>query len=348
MATHSRILTREIPWTEEPGGLQSMRSQRVRPQLKQLSMHAEPSLVARVRRGGLSHGPCHCVPSLSCLQPGHRGSCSDHSCILWTLGITASLLTSGAIPFFTFSEWTQVAEMGKEDTEAIPREGPTLPCKHRQLPHPLSLHAPSCLPASLLHPRSRTQMARTHMTLLPDWLSPLFILTEANGHPCCLAIQTPCERVLVSGLWEDLVSFLKHPAPLPASLRSQLMTSLHWENRNDQELPCPLTQVLLLSQDPAPVAVRMESCPAVSLAPLSPASFIRYRWDSHPPLLDKPLRTLPTKYFPVLSPLHRRLLQTGLCGVCSSQVVTSLLSYFHFPPAPKQLWSKPNSVTSSP
>lgn len=25
-------------------------------------------------------------------------------------------------------------------------------------------------------------MARTHMTLLPDWLSRLFILTESNGH----------------------------------------------------------------------------------------------------------------------------------------------------------------------
>ena len=30
MATHSSILAWRIPWTEEPGGLQSMRSQRVR------------------------------------------------------------------------------------------------------------------------------------------------------------------------------------------------------------------------------------------------------------------------------------------------------------------------------
>ena len=30
IATHSSILAWEIPWTEEPGGLQSMRSQRVR------------------------------------------------------------------------------------------------------------------------------------------------------------------------------------------------------------------------------------------------------------------------------------------------------------------------------
>ena len=30
MATHSSILTWRIPWTEEPGGLQSMGPQRVR------------------------------------------------------------------------------------------------------------------------------------------------------------------------------------------------------------------------------------------------------------------------------------------------------------------------------
>ena len=30
MATHSRILAWKIPWTEKPGGLQSMGSQRVR------------------------------------------------------------------------------------------------------------------------------------------------------------------------------------------------------------------------------------------------------------------------------------------------------------------------------
>ena len=30
MATHSSILAWRIPWTEEPGGVQSMRSQRVR------------------------------------------------------------------------------------------------------------------------------------------------------------------------------------------------------------------------------------------------------------------------------------------------------------------------------
>ena len=33
MATHSSILAWEIPWTEEPGGLQSMRSRKSRTQL---------------------------------------------------------------------------------------------------------------------------------------------------------------------------------------------------------------------------------------------------------------------------------------------------------------------------
>ena len=40
MATHSSILTRRIPWTEEPRGLQSLRLQR-RTQLRQHSTHAQ-------------------------------------------------------------------------------------------------------------------------------------------------------------------------------------------------------------------------------------------------------------------------------------------------------------------
>ena len=40
MATHSSILAWRIPWTEEPGGLQSMGLQRVEQQLKWLSTHA--------------------------------------------------------------------------------------------------------------------------------------------------------------------------------------------------------------------------------------------------------------------------------------------------------------------
>ena len=39
MATHSTLLAWRIPWTEEPGGLQSMGSQS-QTRLKQLSTHA--------------------------------------------------------------------------------------------------------------------------------------------------------------------------------------------------------------------------------------------------------------------------------------------------------------------
>ena len=45
MATHSSTLAWEIPWTEEPGGLQSMGSQRIRHDLviKQWSEDALPN-----------------------------------------------------------------------------------------------------------------------------------------------------------------------------------------------------------------------------------------------------------------------------------------------------------------
>ena len=39
MATHSSILVWRITWTEEPGRVQSMRSQRVRPELSDFHTH---------------------------------------------------------------------------------------------------------------------------------------------------------------------------------------------------------------------------------------------------------------------------------------------------------------------
>ena len=47
MATHSSILAWRISWTEEPGGLQSMRSHR---DLKQLSTHSRCSHLMNLRR----------------------------------------------------------------------------------------------------------------------------------------------------------------------------------------------------------------------------------------------------------------------------------------------------------
>ena len=41
MATHSSILAWRIPWTEEPGGLQSMKSQKSRTQLIDLNNNSQ-------------------------------------------------------------------------------------------------------------------------------------------------------------------------------------------------------------------------------------------------------------------------------------------------------------------
>ena len=52
MATHPSVLAWRIPWTEEPGGLQSMGSQS-QTRLKQLSTHADIYLA--VIAGGWGH-----------------------------------------------------------------------------------------------------------------------------------------------------------------------------------------------------------------------------------------------------------------------------------------------------
>ena len=52
MATHSSILAWSIPWTEEPGGLQSMWSQRVRHNRSNLAC-----MQSRSRLGGKTLGP---------------------------------------------------------------------------------------------------------------------------------------------------------------------------------------------------------------------------------------------------------------------------------------------------
>ena len=47
IATHSNVLARRIPWTEEPGGLQFMGSQRARHELftkQQQQQHKNPAL----------------------------------------------------------------------------------------------------------------------------------------------------------------------------------------------------------------------------------------------------------------------------------------------------------------
>ena len=51
MATHSRILAWRIPWTEEPGGLQSMGSQRVMTEQLTLSLFFPLDINSDVNEG---------------------------------------------------------------------------------------------------------------------------------------------------------------------------------------------------------------------------------------------------------------------------------------------------------
>ena len=64
MATHSSILAWEIPWTEEPGGLQSMGSQRVGHGLetKQQQQKCYISIPAAAAAKSLQSCPTLCNP----------------------------------------------------------------------------------------------------------------------------------------------------------------------------------------------------------------------------------------------------------------------------------------------
>ena len=52
MATHSSILVWRIPWTEEPGRLQSIGSHKSQTLLKQLSMHTVTGVLLTTRNAG--------------------------------------------------------------------------------------------------------------------------------------------------------------------------------------------------------------------------------------------------------------------------------------------------------
>ena len=67
MATHSSILAWRISWTEEPGGLQSMGSQKSRTQMKRLRTHA------RILSSQVTHMKQQCLhPQKSFLVDGKR------------------------------------------------------------------------------------------------------------------------------------------------------------------------------------------------------------------------------------------------------------------------------------
>ena len=59
MATRSGILAWEIPWTEEPGGLQSMGSQRVRNNLATKQQQQTKHLFHPLEGGMATHSSIH-------------------------------------------------------------------------------------------------------------------------------------------------------------------------------------------------------------------------------------------------------------------------------------------------
>ena len=80
MATHSSILAWEIPWTEEPGGLQSRGSQRVGHDLVTNHHHHQSFIMFYVRRENLQL--CLRCFRMSVFRVG--GWFTWHICIIWT------------------------------------------------------------------------------------------------------------------------------------------------------------------------------------------------------------------------------------------------------------------------
>ena len=66
MATHSSILACRIPWTEEPGGLQSMASQRVRHKESRFHFLSLPCLLWHLSRP--SPMTCTCLSPFSAIR----------------------------------------------------------------------------------------------------------------------------------------------------------------------------------------------------------------------------------------------------------------------------------------
>ena len=85
MATHSSILSWRIPWTKEPGGLQSMGSQRVR--LDWATNTHRHRIKWRLswrlsgRKSGCNAGDSGSIPTLGRSPGGGHGNPLQHSCL---------------------------------------------------------------------------------------------------------------------------------------------------------------------------------------------------------------------------------------------------------------------------
>ena len=86
MATHSSILARRIPWTEEPGGLQAMGSQRVRHDWAwSMSMHKQATKIIKCEWISVSYLFLHDLIRKSkdfiYLSQMFKLQCSEHCCV---------------------------------------------------------------------------------------------------------------------------------------------------------------------------------------------------------------------------------------------------------------------------
>ena len=95
MATLSSILAWETPWTEEPGGLQSVKSQRVRPNWAcGTYVHATP--------GWQSLGGCRLW---GCTQLDTTEVTSQHQTLRGTPGVSTIVHCGAGFPLFTVFLW---------------------------------------------------------------------------------------------------------------------------------------------------------------------------------------------------------------------------------------------------
>ena len=85
MATHSSVLTWRIPWTEEPGGLQSMGSQRVGHDWVTKNTHMHAFSKGEGPYGAWSSSPAHSVARIS--EDWDPSGLGDWYLIQWDLQI---------------------------------------------------------------------------------------------------------------------------------------------------------------------------------------------------------------------------------------------------------------------
>ena len=85
MAIHSSTIAWKIPWTEEPGRLQSMRSQRVRHDFTfTFTTHIRASLIAQLVKNPPSM-PETLVPFLGGEDPLEKGKATHSSILDWRI-----------------------------------------------------------------------------------------------------------------------------------------------------------------------------------------------------------------------------------------------------------------------